>query len=311
MMRIRKNYILFVLFLLLSIGGFCQQDPMYTLYLNDPTLINPAYSGSRGNVSMTGIFRKQWVGLEWQPTTAAVTLNAPLWDYKVGIGVSFMNDQIGPMRQTGLYLDYAYHLHFSGNRNLSLGLKVGFTDYYINLLDLTTTEWDDYIQSIIPENKFRPNFGVGAYYYTDWYYFGFSIPLLVKNSLVEEKNTLQVVGREDRTYIFSAGMVFDLVKPVVKLKPAILTRAIFGAPPSVEASATAIFYDRVWVGLLYRVGDAVAAHLRFQLTNQLQLGYSYDLTNTDLRPHNKGTHEIMINYVFSRRGQRILSPRYF
>jgi hypothetical protein len=106
-------------------------------------------------------------------------------------------------------------------------------------------------------------------------------------------------------------MVFDLVKPVVKLKPAILTRAIFGAPPSVEASATAIFYDRVWVGLLYRVGDAVAAHLRFQLTNQLQLGYSYDLTNTDLRPHNKGTHEIMINYVFSRRGQRILSPRYF
>ncbi len=310
-MRIKKSYIVFSLFLLLSIGGFCQQDPMYSLYMNDPVLINPAYAGSRGNLSLSGIFRKQWVGMEWQPTTTGVTINAPFMNFKVGGGISFMNDQIGPMRQTGLYLDYAYHLRFENNHNLSLGLKVGFTDYFINLQNLTTTEWDEYVQSIIPENKFRPNFGFGAYYYTDWYYAGFSIPLLIKNSLVEEENTLEVIGREDRTYIFSAGMVFDLVKPVIKLKPTILTRAIFGAPPSVEVSATAIFYDRVWFGLLYRVGDAVAAHVRFQINNQLQIGYSYDLTNTDLRPHNKGTHEIMINYVFTRRGQRILSPRYF
>jgi len=222
-----------------------------------------------------------------------------------------MNDQIGPINQTSLFLDYAFHLHFSKNSNLSLGLKAGFNDFHINLLGLSTTDADQYVQENGLTNKFLPNFGVGAYYYTDWYYAGFSIPRLVRSSLVDKENTLQIVGKEDRTYFMTFGMVFDVVKPIIKIKPTILARAIFGAPPSVEISATAIMFDRVWCGLLYRFGDAIAAHLRFQVTDQLQVGYSYDLTNNALRPHNNGTHEIMFDYVFTRRGQRILSPRYF
>jgi len=310
-MKRTKNYILFGIFVLLSISGFSQQDPMYTLYLNDPILVNPAYAGSRGDLSMNGVFRKQWVGMDWQPTTTSITVNSPFFNYKIGIGFSFMNDKIGPMQQTGIYLDYAYHLRFNNNRNLSLGLKAGFTNFDLDLLNLTTTSWDLYVQSNDKPNRFLPNFGIGAYYYTDWYYFGFSIPLLLKNSLRDAENTLEIVGREDRTIFISAGMVFDLLPPIIKLKPTIMARTIFGAPPSVEVSATAIFYDRVWFGLLYRFGDAIAAHARFQVNNQIQIGYSYDLTNTDLRPHNKGTHEIMLNYLFTRRGQRILSPRYF
>lgn len=311
MKRLFKKHIILGLFILLSISSFSQQDPMYTLYMNDPILINPAYAGSRGNLSMNGVFRKQWVGLDWQPTTTSVTINSPFLNYKIGVGFSFMNDQIGPMQQTGIYLDYAYHLRFENNKNLSLGLKAGFTNFDLDLLDLTTTDWDQYVQLNDRPSKFLPNFGIGAYYYTDKYYVGFAIPLLVKNSLEDDENTLEVIGREDRTYFISAGMVFTLVEPIIKLKPTVLGRAIFGAPPSVELGATAIFYDRVWFGLIYRFGDAIAAHLRLQATNQLQIGYSYDLTNSDLRPHNKGTHEIMLNYVFTRRGQRILSPRYF
>jgi type IX secretion system PorP/SprF family membrane protein len=311
MNRIKKGHILFCLFALLSLSGFSQQDPMYTLYLNDPILINPAYCGSRGNLSVNGIFRKQWVGMVWQPTTTAITINSPFLNYKIGIGFSFLNDRIGPMQQTGLYLDYAYHIRFSKNRSLSLGLKAGFTNFDLDLLGLTTTEWDQYVQTNDKPNRFLPNFGIGLYYYSDWYYAGFSIPLLVKNSLKDAENTLHIIGREDRTYFLTAGMIFTIIDPVLKLRPTILARAIFGAPPSVEISATAIIYDRVWVGLLYRFGDAIAAHARVQINNQLQIGYSYDLTNTDLRPHNHGTHEIMVNYVFTRRGQRILSPRYF
>lgn len=273
MKRIKRSYILFGLFTLLSISGFSQQDPMYTLYMNDPILVNPAYAGSRGNLSLNGVFRKQWVGLDWQPTTTSVTINSPFLNYKIGVGFSFLNDKIGPMQQTGIYLDYAYHIRFNNNRNLSLGLKAGFTNFDINLLGLTTTEWDQYIQSNDHPNKFLPNFGIGAYYFTDWYYAGFSIPLLVKNSLVDAQNTLEIIGREDRTYFLTAGMVFTLVEPIIKLKPTILARAIFGAPPSVEISATAIFYDRVWFGLLYRFGDAIAAHARVQVTDQLLLRF--------------------------------------
>jgi type IX secretion system PorP/SprF family membrane protein len=306
-----RNHILFGLFILFSISSFGQQDPMYTLYMNDPILINPAYAGSRNYLSLNGVYRKQWVGMDWQPTTTSVTINSPFLNYKVGVGFSFMNDKIGPMQQTGIYLDYAFHLNFENNNKLSLGIKAGFTNFDLDLMNLSTTDWDQFVQTNDHPSKFLPNFGVGAYYYTDWYYVALSIPLLLKNSLDVKENTYDMVGREDRSFFISSGMVFTVVDPILKLKPTILARAIFGAPPSVELGATAILYDRVWFGLLYRIGDAVAAHLRLQLTNQFQIGYSYDLTNSDLRPHNKGTHEIMLNYVFTRRGERILSPRYF
>jgi type IX secretion system PorP/SprF family membrane protein len=310
-MRIKRNYILLGLFLLLSLSCFSQQDPMYTSYMNDPILINPAYAGSRGDLSINGVFRKQWVGLEWQPTTTAITINSPFLKQKVGIGFSILNDQIGPMKQSGIYFDYAYHIHFTNSKNLSFGLKAGFNNVSLNIKDLTTTEWDEYVQGNIQPSRFLPNFGIGAYYFTNFYYVGFSIPMLVKNSLEDKSNTLEIVGKEDRTYILTGGLLFDIIPPLIKFKPTFLARAIFGAPPSVEVSATVIIYDRVWFGLLYRFGDAIAASARVQINNQLQIGYSYDLTSSQLRPYNKGTHEIMINYVFSHKGQRILSPRYF
>jgi type IX secretion system PorP/SprF family membrane protein len=311
MIRKLKKHIIFCLFAIITVNSFAQQDPMYTLYMNDPILINPAYAGTRGNLSLNSVFRKQWVGLDWQPTTTSVTINSPFWNNKVGIGFSFMNDKIGPMQQTGLYLDYSYHLHFTRNRNLCLGLKAGFTNLDLNIANLSVADWNDIVFNYDNTPVFLPNFGVGAYYYTDRFYVGFSIPLLLKNSFNKKENNLLLVGKEDRTYILTAGAIFTAINPILKIKPTILSRTIFGAPPSVEISATAILYDRIWFGLLYRVGDATAAHVRFQITQQLQIGYSYDLTNTDLRPHNKGTHEIMLNYVFTRRGQRIISPRYF
>jgi type IX secretion system PorP/SprF family membrane protein len=308
--RIRLN-IIFCLFSLIAVNSFAQQDPMYTLYMNDPILINPAYAGTQENVSLNGVFRKQWLGMMWQPTTTSITINSPFFNNKVGIGFSFMNDKIGPMQQTGLYLDYAYHIRFNNNRNLSLGLKAGFTNYYLDLANLSTTEYDLYIANLDFKNTPLPNFGVGGYYYTNKFYVGFSIPLLLRGSMNLKDNTYQVLSKEDRTYFITAGTIFTAIEPILKIKPTIMVRTIFGAPPSVEISATAIVYDKVWFGLLYRFGDAIAAHLRLQLTRQLQVGYSYDLTNTDLRPHNKGTHEIMVSYVFTRRGQRIISPRYF
>jgi type IX secretion system PorP/SprF family membrane protein len=311
MVRKIKKHIILSLFILISVSSFAQQDPMYTLYMNDPILINPAYAGTRGNLSLNGVFRKQWVGMDWQPTTTSITINSPFWNYKVGIGFSFMNDQIGPMQQTGIYLDYAYHLRFSGNRNLSLGLKAGLTTFDLDLLNLSVADWGDIVQTDEFSARPLPNFGVGAYYYTEKFYAGFSIPLLIKNKFYDKEYTVEVVGREDRAFFLTTGAVFTVIDPILKVKPTLLARAIFGAPPSVEISATGILYDRIWFGLLYRFGDAIAANLRLQLNNQIQIGYSYDLTNRDLRPHNKGTHEVMLNYVFTRRGQRVLSPRYF
>jgi type IX secretion system PorP/SprF family membrane protein len=306
-----KKYILLVFLLTISFLGFSQQDPLYTQYLNDPILINPAYAGSRGNVSMNGVFRKQWVGIDWAPTTTSISVNSPFLKYKIGAGFTIINDQIGPMQQTGVYFDYAYHLRFDKNRSLSLGLKAGFNNFDLNLLDLTTTETDEYVQQNDRPNIFLPNFGVGAYYYTENYYVGFSVPKLIRNSLQEKDNTLEIVGREDRTWFVSAGFVYSVIEPIFKVKPTILMRAVRGAPLSVDISATAIFYDRFWIGAMYRIGDAIAVHARVQANSRLQIGYSFDFANSRLASYGNGTHEVFLNYVFSFRGQRVLSPRYF
>ncbi len=310
-MNFFKRYIIIGILALASLGGFAQQDPLYTQYMNDPILINPAYAGSRLNLSINGVFRKQWVGLDWSPTTTSITVNSPFFNYKIGVGFSFINDKIGPMQQTGIYLDYAYHLNFENDRNLSLGLKAGFNNFDLDLLDLVTADYDSYVHDHDRPNKFLPNFGIGAYYYTEKFYAGFSVPKLIRNSLDDEDNTLEIVGREDRTYFLTAGAVFDVIDPIMKLKPVFLARSVWGAPPSVELSVTAIFYERVWFGAMYRIGDAIALHARFQASNRLQIGYSYDITNSRLSRYSNGSHEIFLNYLFSLRGQRVSSPRYF
>jgi type IX secretion system PorP/SprF family membrane protein len=311
MQRYLKKNIVLGLFMIVTLSVFGQQDPLYTQYMNDPILINPAYAGSRGNLSMNGVFRKQWVGIDWEPTTTSITINSPFLNYKIGVGFTFIYDKIGPLQQTGLYFDYAHHIRFTQEKTLSLGLKAGLNIFDRDLVNLLTTDYDNYIYQNDREPVPLPNVGIGAYYYTQDYYVGFSIPKLFRNYLDKTKNTYELVGKEDRVYYITAGAVFDAIPPILKLKPTFLTRFITGAPPSVELGLTAIAYDRFWGGLMWRIGDAVAAHLRFQATDQLQIGYSYDLTNSRLNQYSSGSHEILISYVFTREGERILSPRYF
>lgn len=310
MQRIQK-YSLFIVLMLGSLVGFAQQDPMFTQYLNNPGLINPAYAGSHGSLNLNGIFRKQWVGMDWHPTTTAISVTSPFQNYEVGIGAEYLNETIGPLQQNGLYFDYAYHLRFDRGGNLSLGIKGGFNVYNLNLTELASNEYDPYVVTYGDRNKFLPNFGVGAYYYTNSYFAGFSIPKLLRNSLSDGDSELQVLGREERHLFFTAGGVFDAIRPVLKLKPTAMVRVVNGAPASFDVSLTAIVFERFWGGLMYRWGDAVAAHARVQANPRLQIGYSYDLTTSRLRPYNFGTHEIFLSYDFSFKGQRILSPRYF
>lgn len=293
-----------------GIRGFAQQDPMFTQYMNNPVLINPAYAGSQGELNFNGIFRKQWVGLEWQPTTTTFSINSPMKNNNVGVGATFINDKIGPIQQTGVYLDYAYYLEFDNRSKLSMGLMGGFNYYQKDLRGLTTYEDDPLVNQYPVTAKPLFNAGVGLYYYSDRYFIGASVPKLLRNSLTDADNTYELIGREERHYFFTGGMVFK-VNTILKFKPTAMVRMISGAPASLEVSGTAIFYDQFWVGLTYRVQDAIAAHARVQVNSRFQVGYSYDLNNSRLRNYNWGTHEIFLSYTFTRRGQRILSPRYF
>lgn len=304
------GHIIIALLLLTSVGAFAQQDPMFTQYMNNPVLINPAYAGSNGATNINGIFRKQWVGFDWQPTTTSLSVNSPFWNYQVGAGFTFLHDKIGPLSQTGIYIDYAYSIDISPTSRFSLGLKTGFNFFQKDLRGLTTVEFDNWVFESDDINKMLFNTGIGAFYYNEMMFAGFSVPKLIRNSLTEKENTYELVGREERHLFFTMGAVFD-INPIMKFKPSTMLRMVNGSPYSAEITATLIFYERLWAGLMYRFGDAPGAHARYQVDDKLQIGYSYDMSNSRIKAYNSGSHEIYISYIFRREGSRILSPRYF
>ncbi|MFA9388596.1 MAG: type IX secretion system membrane protein PorP/SprF [Prolixibacteraceae bacterium] len=306
------RHIIIILFILLSISSFAQQDPMFTQYMNNPQLINPAYTGSLGSMNFNGIFRKQWMAANfpWAPTTTSMSISSPFKDYRVGVGLDFMYDDIGPVSLIGLFTNYAYHLDFNNGARLSLGLKGGFNYYQKSLQGLDTGEYDYFVQNNLEVKKPLVNVGVGTYYYTEKFFLGASVPTLVRNSLVDFDNTLLILSRKELHFFLTTGYVFD-INPLLKFKPTTMFRIVGGAPINIELTGTMIFAEKLWFGLMYRVGDAVAVHARYEVQDGFQIGYSYDLTTSELNQYNSGTHEIFFNYTIKKRGRRILSPRYF
>jgi type IX secretion system PorP/SprF family membrane protein len=147
------------------------------------------------------------------------------------------------------------------------------------------------------------------YYNTDRFYAGISIPQLIQTDF--NKNSIDSDSKLVRHYFASAGYVFDL-SPSIKLKPNLLVKAVSGAPVEFDLNANALFRDVLWLGLSWRTFDSFDAIVQFQLTDQLQVAYSYDFaTTTELARVNGGSHEVMLNYRFTFNKTRIISPRYF
>jgi type IX secretion system PorP/SprF family membrane protein len=305
----RMKIYLIAVFLLGILGSVsAQQDPMFTQYMHNPVSINPAYAGSRGTLNVVAMNRQQWVGIDGAPKTLALSVNSPFLSYNVGVGLSLLYDELGPVKQTGIYADYAYHLKVSNRTKLSFGLKGGVNIFDINLMNLIGSQGDDHVALYGARTLYHPNFGFGTYLYSDRYYLGFSIPKLLQNNLSDDKNTL--INKEERHFFLASGVVLDVTENI-KFKPSTTVRIVNGAPVSVELSAAVLLNDRLWLGGMFRFGDAAGAMIKFDLTNQLSVGYSFDYTLSELRPFNQGTHEVFISYDFARRNRKTLSPRYF
>ena len=290
--------------------SFAQQDPMYTQYMENLLTLNPAYAGSKDLLSMMVVSRNQWVSIPGAPVTRTFAAHSPVNGTKMGLGFSFLSDQVGVVKQTGVYIDYSYTLSFSNRRSLSLGLKGGVNFFEAGISDLTTNDPNDPVFANDINRKFLPNFGVGAIYFTPKYYLGLSIPKLIENKITENGVSTQSISKEQIHVFFMAGYVFD-VNRIVKFKPSILTKYVKNAPVSLDMTGTFLFYERLWLGAMYRVGDSFGGLLQIQATNQLKIGYSYDLPINKLGAYSDGTHEIMVTFDFDFGRGRVRSPRYF
>ena len=315
---------------LLVIGGlalalqpaWAQQDALYSQYMFNTLAINPGYAGSRDVVSVTGLFRRQWVGVNGAPSTATATIDLPLNNKRWGVGAQLFNDEIGISKNTGGFFSAAYRVRFSEKGTLALGLQAGFYNFRADYTRVNLTGTQPGQPGALPAdpafgqdvNAWLPNLGAGLYYSTDRFYLGLSAPTLIPNRLNDNNSLIQTDRAFQYRHLFLAsGYVFRL-GAFTALKPSALVKWVAGAPIQLDLNANVWLYDKIGLGASYRTGslfrrrDAVVGMVEFQLSDAFRLGYAFDTPIGNLRAP---THEFMLRYEFGRGKTRVVSPRYF
>jgi len=299
------NALTLLVFVIIVHNSHAQQDPQYTQYMYNTMNVNPAYTGQRDVLSISGLYRAQWVGVDGAPKTQSFSLHSPLRNEKLGLGLSVVNDALGPANETSVDANFSYTIPFVNGIELSFGIKGGF--------HLLETDWTKGLYQnpdpVFAENisLFSPTVGMGMYLHSDNGYIGVSIPNMINTKHYDDyKETL---AAERFHYYLIGGYVFN-VSSMVKLKPAFLIKAVSGAPLIADFSANVMFHEKLTLGLAYRWDDALSGLVGFQINESLFMGYAYDYTTSGLSNYTGGTHEIMLRYELKKLGQ-ILSPRFF
>lgn len=299
MKRVKKISCILIGLLVFAAGHkniSAQQDPMYTQYMDNILVINPGFAGSQEIGNLKLVSRNQWVSFPGAPKTNSISYNTRLKQQKVGIGFSILTDKVGPQKQTGVYLDYSYLLTVSEYFKMGMGLKAGVSFYRAALTELNPIVPDPIYSKDIYKN-FLPNLGVGMYLFSDDTYFGFSVPNLIKNTISRDDYLTDYVQKEEMHIYLIGGKQFSL-SDEIQLKASSMIRYVRIAPLTLDITALFGFKERFWVGGMFRIGDSYGILTKFHATEQMVIGYSYDLSYSELNPFNTGTHEIMFSYNF-------------
>ncbi|MEN9322742.1 MAG: hypothetical protein RIT03_1843 [Bacteroidota bacterium] len=303
----KKIHFAALLMFLSFLEASAQQDPNYTQYMYNMSAINPAYAGSKENMTGGLLYRKQWVGLDGAPSTGTFFLNTPVGK-NVGVGLSFVSDKIGPVEENNISGDFSYTLNLGGERRLALGLKAGLALHKADfgLVIPTLPDPNDEAWLANPTTKF--NVGTGLFYYTNKYYVAFSMPSMLKTTYLDYNGTKY--GSEISHYFLTGGYVFD-INPTLKFKPFSMIKMAPGAPTSFDLSTNFLFNDKFEAGATYRLQDSFGFMVNYLITPNLRLGYAYDHVVSDLKVVTPSSHEFIMLFDLNFPKKVSQSPRYF
>lgn len=311
-----QNILALLSIALLSLQSTAQQDPQFTQYMYNMSVINPAYAtAEEGILNLGGLYRTQWVGVEGAPRTGTFFAHNPITE-RIEAGISFTNDNIGDIvNENNIFADVAYVLPVGLESKISFGVKAGVRMFDANFDGLVLQSGPASGDNAFNENVNRafPNLGIGAFFFTDNYYLGLSAPNMLSTKHLENENGIKATGVESMHFFFTGGYVFD-INENLKLKPAFMGRAVKGAPLALDITANVLIHEKLEAGLGYRLDDAVSALVNFRITPELRIGYAYDYTTTNLGDFNSGSHEIFILFdvdLFGFKGGYDRSPRFF
>jgi len=305
-----KKYVTYIVpvfcFLMVHVT-WAQQDPQFTFYTYNTMSVNPAYAGSRGHLTILGLHRSQWVGLDGAPTSQTLGIDTPVGK-NVGLGFTLVNDVLGPSNEIFLDGNISYTLQLDDRgRRLSFGVKGGGRILNVDFTKGIFRDPDVVFQDNI-RNRFFPTVGAGIYYHTERSYLGAAVPNFFTQDHYSDLE--ESIAIERMHYFFIGGTVFDLDYNI-KFKPAFFVKFVPGAPLIADVSGSVLLHEKLNLGVAYRWDDSVSGLLGLQISPSLHVGYAYDLTTTNLRNYNSGTHEIFIRFEFKSEEQKLKSPRFF
>ncbi|MEL6916557.1 MAG: type IX secretion system membrane protein PorP/SprF [Bacteroidota bacterium] len=311
----KKKYLFLTLSLLMHFYMHAQQDPQYTQYMYNMSVVNPAYTTNEmGVLDVGSLYRSQWQNAVGAPTTLTFFIHAPITE-KIETGISFITDDIGDgaLKENNIYADFAYILKLTDRSNLSFGLKAGISTFETNFNGFMLPELQD--DPAFNENldSTFPNIGVGAFYTRDNFYLGVSAPNLLTTQHLENRDGLNTIGSEEIHTFIMAGYVYEL-NPGLKIKPSFVSKVVSGSPLTIDASLNVLFNNKFEGGLSYRLEDSVSAMFNVHVLPAIRMGYAYDYTLSNLGDFNSGSHEIFVLFDLDLLGLKKgydKSPRFY
>ncbi len=292
-----------IFLLLYSILSVAQQDPQFTHYMYNMSLVNPGYTSAKtGHIDTGAFYRAQWINVEGAPKTASLFAHATLPD-GIELGISLVNDQIGlEINETNVAADVAYRFELSRDLFLSLGVKAGVTNYVADFSDLQLNSGGAPTDPLFAENinSLFLSFGAGAFLYTRNFYLGLSSPNFIPSKHRENTSTEDASSIEELHMYLTTGYIFNINREF-RFKPSALVKHVKGAPISVDISANLLVSDKYEMGVSYRFEDAIALMFRYDFTPSFKIGYAYDYTLSNLNEFSRGSHEVFLMYSFQLR----------
>ena len=290
----------------MSLEVCSQQDSQYTQYIYNTMSINSAYTGQRDVLSYSGLYRTQWVGIDGAPKTLTFGIHSPLKNENLGMGISIVSDQLGPIREDYINLNFSYTIRLNRSTELSFGLKGG-----LHNLSSDFSRGNSFQNTDVAFNEnislFSPTIGAGLYLHSSRGYLGLSAPNFLTT---EHYNDYKESLASERLHLFLIGGYVFNIDNDIKLKPAFLIKAVSGAPLIADLSINAMFNNRFVFGLAYRWDDSLSGLTGLQVNKTLFIGYAYDYNTSIGNKYTGGTHEVMLRFELQQIN-KILSPRFF
>jgi type IX secretion system PorP/SprF family membrane protein len=286
--------------------------PVYSQYLQNGLVINPAYTGTRGVLSSFLSYRMQWIGTSGAPLLQSISFHSPLKNDKVALGLMAQFMQYGTTKSTSIYGSYAYHIKLKKGK-ISFGIKGGVDLSNTDYTGLLLNDPDDPVFKTNDQSLVLPNVGAGVYYFSDRFFAGLAIPSFLNYQRTSSGSTSPYHSFDQYEFILSAGALISIA-PVLKFKPSVLIDYSLDETQGLkqfDINGNFIIADLIWAGGSWRMSEQViVAILQVQANPQLMFGFSYDYPFGRMNSYSKGSTEFILRYEF-RYKVSAANPRYF